>query len=424
MKNIDKRSFIFIIAVIAVSLFVIQADPTARFFGTTASSSYETSSGAGESLGGEIDIESLSGGELERLRDRTCGPDEMRDDWDNDGLVTCYDNCPTVSNANQADVDSDGLGDACDDSDGDGLTDEEELAYAANPNSFASCLQWNNPDSDGEGLIDGYEMDVFNYIWIQSALSGGRWTSGYPNTYSDPCRVNSDSDSLTDYEEYSFGSDPFNQDTDYDGLWDGVWTLVWYSTAKLKGELNLSTDSNHYDTDGDGINDFWEEYQRGYYFGGGTTVGSTSFVITPLDPLNPDEDGNGKLDGVDDWDGDGLDTIAEIWSFCDFNNDDTDGDGLTDKFETAQSGSICVKSDSDYDGLTDYDEVCYFENLNNLNCDLTNPNVYDPYDPIKNPSGTDTSPMNRDSDGDSRLGCSYPKSQDNRDIDPLDPNVC
>ena len=150
MKNIDKKSFIFIIAVIVVSLFVIQADPTARFFGTTASPSYETSSGASESLGGEIDIDARRGDELERLGGRTCGPDEMRDDWDGDGLVTCYDNCPRISNANQDDIDSDGLGDACDDSDGDGLTDELELNYALTPQNWGGCLQWNNADADGE----------------------------------------------------------------------------------------------------------------------------------------------------------------------------------------------------------------------------------------------------------------------------------
>jgi hypothetical protein len=35
-------------------------------------------------------------------------------DTDTDGVLDCNDNCPLVSNANQADIDSDTLGDACD----------------------------------------------------------------------------------------------------------------------------------------------------------------------------------------------------------------------------------------------------------------------------------------------------------------------
>ena len=35
-------------------------------------------------------------------------------DWDGDGVLDANDNCPDHANANQADCDSDGLGDACD----------------------------------------------------------------------------------------------------------------------------------------------------------------------------------------------------------------------------------------------------------------------------------------------------------------------
>jgi hypothetical protein len=57
------------------------------------------------------------------------------------------DNCPGVTGDNQADMDSDGIGDACDpDIDGDGIPNASEEASGGNPRST---------DSDGDGKGDG-----------------------------------------------------------------------------------------------------------------------------------------------------------------------------------------------------------------------------------------------------------------------------
>ena len=57
------------------------------------------------------------------------------------------DNCPAVDGDDQADLDNDGLGDACDpDVDGDGVSDANEAAIGSNPRST---------DSDGDGKPDG-----------------------------------------------------------------------------------------------------------------------------------------------------------------------------------------------------------------------------------------------------------------------------
>ena len=75
------------------------------------------------------------------------------------------------------------------DSDGDGLLDGEEVAQGANPL---------NPDSDGDGLSDGEEL-----------------TQG-----ADPTNPDSDGDGLLDGEEVELGTDPTLTDSDKDGASD------------------------------------------------------------------------------------------------------------------------------------------------------------------------------------------------------------
>ncbi len=61
-----------------------------------------------------------------------CGCGTTDADGDNDGLVYCFDNCPSVANADQANCDSDTLGNACDlDDDNDGAFDIND-AFACN----------------------------------------------------------------------------------------------------------------------------------------------------------------------------------------------------------------------------------------------------------------------------------------------------
>ena len=47
-------------------------------------------------------------------------------DVDGDGIVDSLDNCPNTANSNQRDGDSNGEGDVCEDSDGDGIIDGED----------------------------------------------------------------------------------------------------------------------------------------------------------------------------------------------------------------------------------------------------------------------------------------------------------
>lgn len=57
-----------------------------------------------------------------------CGCGVADTDPDGDGLLNCHDNCPTVANPDQADMDGDAIGDACDpDVDGDGVANANDV---------------------------------------------------------------------------------------------------------------------------------------------------------------------------------------------------------------------------------------------------------------------------------------------------------
>jgi hypothetical protein len=108
------------------------------------------------------------------------------------------DNCPAHANADQTDTDGDSEGDACDaDDDNDGLSDVDEATFGTDPL---------NGDTDGDGLLDGTEVD---------AAMG----SGCP----DPLDSDSDGDTLSDgTESLTLGTSPCNADSDGDGVDDAT----------------------------------------------------------------------------------------------------------------------------------------------------------------------------------------------------------
>ncbi len=99
------------------------------------------------------------------------------DDPDNDTVFNPSDNCPLVPNTDQANIDGDSLGDACDlDNDNDSWPDEDELACGTDPlNSSSIPEDLDNDmicnilddDDDGDGLIDTIDPEPLTPLNLQ-----------------------------------------------------------------------------------------------------------------------------------------------------------------------------------------------------------------------------------------------------------------
>ena len=93
-------------------------------------------------------------------------------------------------------------------------------------------LSFNVSDSDGDGLPDAWETEKFGNL--------GQTGSGDPDT-----------DSLTNAQEFTAGTNPSNPDSDTDGLNDGVET----NTGVFVSSTNTGSNPLNADSDNDGAND-------------------------------------------------------------------------------------------------------------------------------------------------------------------------
>lgn len=99
----------------------------------------------------------------------------------------------------------------------------------------------NNPDTDGDGILDPDDPWPLNYK-NDGTGSGGGGDQPNPGPPIPPDEDDPDGDGLTTGYEYQIGTDPYNPDTDGDGLIDSM-------------EIRLGYDANDWDTDNDGLMD-------------------------------------------------------------------------------------------------------------------------------------------------------------------------
>ena len=143
-------------------------------------------------------------------------------DGDNDGLYDHQDSCPSISNPNQDDFDSDGLGNACDnDKDGDGITSDNDVNDL---NTYLSTDQDNDGvDSSGAshysdnvclqppGCNDTDLCITVCYVPPQDncpIISNSDQSNIDGDDFGDACDLDIDGDLMRNTVEVALGTDP------------------------------------------------------------------------------------------------------------------------------------------------------------------------------------------------------------------------
>ncbi|MHA1432810.1 MAG: hypothetical protein ACTSO7_03090 [Candidatus Heimdallarchaeota archaeon] len=234
------------------------------------------------------------------------------------------------------------------------------------PGQINGGLNATNNDTDGDLMIDGFEL-----YYDLHPLNGTDWPYDYDGDgltnleeaglLTDPYSTDTDGDTLLDNEELIYGSDPARYDTDGDGLSDYVEIIV------------LKTNVTNPDTDYDGLSDYLEVH------------------VYSSDPKEQDSDGDTLLDGdevnihgsdptLKDTDEDKLDDNLEV----DFNSSpvtkDTEADGMEDYFEWLYGLDPLVDDsldDPDNDLITNGEEFIYKSNPLNNDTDSDKLSDYD-----------------------------------------------
>jgi hypothetical protein len=240
----------------------------------------------------------------------TNGDDTARDfywaaaaDQDNDGFQAFDDNCDRNNNINQADFNSDGIGDVCQDTDGDSLGDSLELTLGSNPADV---------DTDGDGLKDNEELALGTSLTDSDTDDDGLKDGEEPPLGTDPKEADTDGDLLLDGEEVNtYGTDPLDADTDDDGMVDGAEVLTYHTDP-----LDADSDDDHLD-DGDEIDGYGTDPNDPDTDDDGVSDGD-EILIYHTDPLDPDTDDDFLTDGF------------EIAHGTDPLDHDTDGDRIRD----------------------------------------------------------------------------------------------
>lgn len=259
-------------------------------------------------------------------------------DSDNDGITDAVEGT--------GDPDGDGIPNFIDlDSDNDGIPDAIEANGGVAPSGFDSGL----------GRITGSDTDMDGLINSVDNSPSTAYGSGSTSTLSDP---DTDGDSF---------ANRIDLDSDADGLAD----IVEAGGTDSGGDAKVDGFS---DGNSDGISD--------------------AFLISPLGI--PNTDGNGNPDFMDiDSDDDGISDNREGQSTAGYSavgaSTDSDGDGISNQYDTDSGNSAIDPEDTDNDGTPDFQDD---DSDNDSISDLIESND-------SNQNGVaDSSPSGSDSDGD------------------------
>jgi len=385
-------------------------------------------------------------------------------DCDNDGLtngeeLTGIDDASTPNNPNGNTTDPNNP-----DTDGDGVTDGDEAGDNTDPNlpcdliiasqTLAPNAPWSALDCDNDGLTNNEEL---------TGTDDGTTPNDPNGNTTDPLNPDTDGDGVTDGDEAGDNTDPNlpcdflatsvtltpssawnDEDCDNDGLTNGEELTGVDDPATTDNPNGNTTDPFNPDSDGDGVIDGTEGTDLTDPNDPCELVMANQTVAPNLawNALDCDNDGltNGEeVSGVDD----PATTDVPNGNTTDPLNPDSDGDGVTDGTEgtdltdpnnpcellvasiTLSPSGTWNTADCDGDGVTNADEIadntiptnpCDFiltsqtvapsATWNNADCDndgLTNgeelTGIDDPTTP-NNPNGYTSDPLVVDTDGD------------------------
>jgi len=276
-------------------------------------------------------------------------PDNPACDADDNGI-------PDYLESNENDADGDGTPDYQDqDSDGDGILDEDEWGQAncpsdgdapacdADDDGIPDYLESNASDADGDGVPDTQDTDADG----DGILDEDEWGEVSCPSDGDAPACDADDDGIPDYLESNIrdtdGDDtPDDLDTDADG--DGT------PDADEWGADDCPTDPNApaCDSDDDGVPDWLDQEDDDPDSDDDTiTDGDEFWVVCGVGAdtsIDTDSDG---VANCADYDVDGDDAPNHLDS-------DADGDGVPDSEEAGDADLGTVPIDTDSDGISDY----------------------------------------------------------------------
>lgn len=143
------------------------------------------------------------------------GTDSEKPDTDGDGLTDYEEIFIAGTNPLKYDTDENGINDAEDDTDGDGLSNKEEISLGTSVSSA---------DTDKDGLSDYDEINKYN---------------------TDPLKADSDGDKLNDGEEIAIGLDPNNPETF--GVPDAEYKVEQTISADSEAMSEVNTEESPYE---------------------------------------------------------------------------------------------------------------------------------------------------------------------------------
>ncbi len=337
-RDLNVRGFVCLLAIVCAALFAV--------------------SGCGHSSSGQIpDPEIIA----------PPAPDVSQAiDSDGDGILDENDNCPTIVNPEQTDLDDDGVGDACDeDIDGDGV-----------PNTTDNCVVTVNPDQidwDGDKIGDACDLEPKNDIDDDDVGDALDNCETDPN----PLQEDQDGDEI---------GDVCDDDIDGDGVLNDVDNCPWHAN---RGQEDMNSDGEgdvcDDDIDGDGELNNVDNCPN---HPNANCAANLTFCDANMDgTTTPEELDTGYQANLD----------SDKDDFGDACDDDIDGDGVLNATDNCELEPNPDQEDMDADGIGD---VCDPDMDGDGICNKDETVTVDGFDIcVPNPAGGgDNCPENANSD--------------------------